>query len=58
MVDGYKELYLIGLNNNISTYKPKEKKTILNTREIKLNDFQVHINWEVFNMKLVSRINV
>ena len=24
---------------------------ILNTREINLNEFQVHVNWEIFNIK-------
>ena len=28
-------------------------QTILNTREIKLNEFQVHVNWEIFNIKLI-----
>ena len=24
---------------------------ILNTREINLNEFQVHVNWEIFSIK-------
>ena len=31
-------------------------QTILNTREIKLNEFQVHKNWEIFIIKLVPGI--
>ena len=31
-------------------------QTILNTREIKLNEFQVHVNWEIFNTKLIPGI--
>ena len=30
----------------------------LNTREIKLNKFQVYVNWEIFTIKLVPGINV
>ena len=26
-------------------------QTILNTREIKLSDFQVHMNWKIFSIK-------
>ena len=33
-------------------------QTILNTREIKVNKFQVHVKWEIFNIKLVPGINV
>ena len=33
-------------------------QTILNTREIKVNKFQVHVKWEIFNIKLVPVINV
>ena len=32
-------------------------QTILNTREIKVNKFQVHVKWEIFNIKLVPGIN-
>ena len=43
-----KEFYLIGLKR-ISAYK-FTNPTILNTREIKLNEFQVPVSWEiVFN---------
>ena len=31
-------------------------QTILNTREIKLNEFQVHKNWKIFIIKLVPGI--
>ena len=33
-------------------------QAILNTREIKLNEFQVHMNWEIFSIKLIPGINV
>ena len=26
-------------------------QTILNTRKINLNKFQIHVNWEIFNTK-------
>ena len=26
-------------------------QTILNTRKINLNKFQIHVNWEIFNIK-------
>ena len=40
---------------------PKQEaanQTILNTREIKLNWFQIHVNWEIFSIKLISGIKI
>ena len=31
---------------------------ILNTREISLNEFQVHVNWEIFNIKNLVLMSV
>ena len=28
-------------------------QTILNIRKIKLNEFQIHVNWEILSIKLV-----
>ena len=28
-----------------------KSKIILNTKEINLNEFQVHVNWEIFSIK-------
>ena len=33
-------------------------QAILNTREIKLNWFQIHVNWEIFSIKLILGINI
>lgn len=38
----------------ISIYKPNN----LNTREIKSDEFQIHVNYEIVNIKLVPAINV
>ena len=43
---------LIGLRE-----KSISNQTILNTRRIKLNEFQVHVNWEILNIKLVPSIH-
>ena len=45
------------MSSNLIGLKKKKKKEalanqiILNTREIKLNEFQVHMNWEIFSIK-------
>ena len=45
-------------SNLIGLKKKKEEEEealanqiILNTREINLNEFQVHVNWEIFSIK-------
>ena len=35
-----------------------KNQTILSATEIKLNGFQVHMNWEMFSIKLIHNINV
>ena len=37
--------------------KPLRNQTVLNTREINLNEFQVHMNWEFFCIKLIPGIH-
>ena len=27
-------------------------QTVLNTREINLNEIQIHVNWEIFNLNI------
>ena len=35
-----------------------KNQTILSATEIKLDGFQVHMNWEMFSIKLIHNINV
>ena len=44
---------LIGLKEKTFT-----NQATLNTRRIKLNEFQVLVNWEIVNIKLRPAINV
>ena len=44
---------LIGLKEKTFT-----NQATLNTRRIKLNEFQVLVNWEIVNIKLVPSITV
>ena len=44
--------------NLISRKKSKQNQTILNIREINLNEFQVRVNWEMFSIKLIPGVNV
>ena len=42
----------------ICYYNTVWAQKILNTREIKLNELQIHVNWEIFSIKLILGINV